>query len=163
MLTYQLADFNRVRFLTWDTAQHEACPFTVGKNEGPWRSPEEYNYGNQTEKGDIWSLGNMLYFLISGGNAPFAMSSLDEDEMMDVVKQGGHPDIEEFRHDNDSNNNNNNTTTTLKSKDDALFFQIMKDAMMACYVLDPVKRPGADKIVAILEHGLSMSNWTEGG
>ncbi|KAI2509766.1 protein tyrosine kinase [Fragilaria crotonensis] len=68
LFQYQLGDFNRARFLTWDTVNNETCPFHVNVNGGPWRSPEEYNHENQTEKGDIWSLGNVLYFLISGGN-----------------------------------------------------------------------------------------------
>jgi hypothetical protein len=31
---YQLSDFNRCRFLTWDPKREEHCGFTVGKNMG---------------------------------------------------------------------------------------------------------------------------------
>jgi serine/threonine protein kinase len=31
---FRLNDFNRARFLSWDTATEEVCPFTVGKNPG---------------------------------------------------------------------------------------------------------------------------------
>jgi serine/threonine protein kinase len=61
---YQLTDFNRVRFLLWNEKDHSQCGFQVGKNGGSWRSPEEYAYEEETEKVDVYSLGNILYFLL---------------------------------------------------------------------------------------------------
>jgi serine/threonine protein kinase len=154
-LVYQLVDFDRARFLTWDTVRQETCPFQVEKNGGPWRSPEEYNYGNQTEKGDIWSLGNMLYFLVSGGKPPFG--DLDNSEAMELVKKGGHPTIDEHYKVHQKRIRMRGNTSLIVTDDDddsLLFLDIMGKAMMSCFEFDPKKRPSAHQIVTILEQGL---------
>jgi hypothetical protein len=70
---YKLSDFNRVRFLMWNQTFHKwnqtsdgQCGFNVAKNGGEYRSPEEYAYEKETEKVDVYSLGNVLYFLLVG-------------------------------------------------------------------------------------------------
>jgi hypothetical protein len=63
---YRLTDFNRVRFLMWNDHSNLQCGFRVQKNGGIWRSPEEYNYEIETEKVDVYSLGNVLYFMLTG-------------------------------------------------------------------------------------------------
>ena len=46
-----LGDFNRGRFLRRNsTAPDTACPYTIGKNDAAFRSPEEYEYLPQTSK-----------------------------------------------------------------------------------------------------------------
>ena len=107
----------------------------MGKNSGIWRSPEEYRYENQTEKGDIWSLGNVLYFLLSGGLAP--MDQMPYDEVIKAVKKGSHPVSTEY---------------FKLGHDD--FTEIMGHAMMSCFVLDSPKRPGAWKIANLLRQGV---------
>jgi serine/threonine protein kinase len=61
---YKLNDFNRARFLRWDASKGKPCPFTVGSNPGKNRSPEEYAYMPETEKIDVYSLGNIFYMLL---------------------------------------------------------------------------------------------------
>jgi len=70
---YKLSDFNRVRFLMWNQTVHKwnqtsdgQCGFDVARNGGEYRSPEEYAYEKETEKVDVFSLGNVLYFLLVG-------------------------------------------------------------------------------------------------
>lgn len=125
-------------------------------NGGPWRSPEEYNHENQTEKGDIWSLGNVLYFLISGGKYPF--DDLEEDEAIELVKMGRHPTIDEYYHEQQLRMRGMmNSNNAMKDDDDSLMFlDVMGKAMMSCFEFDPKKRPSAHQIVAILEQGLAM-------
>lgn len=60
----KLNDFNRARFIRWNRKKDEACPFHVGNNPGNNRSPEEYNYEDETEKIDVYSFGNTLYLLL---------------------------------------------------------------------------------------------------
>jgi serine/threonine protein kinase len=62
---YRLSDFNRVRFLPFNQETNSSCGFKVAKNGGNWRAPEEYAYGVETEKVDVYSLGNVLYFLLT--------------------------------------------------------------------------------------------------
>ena len=66
---WKLNDFNRCRFMrrqrktgpeTGD-GDGKPCGFQVGNNPGKGRSPEEYNYQEETEKVDIYSLGNVFY------------------------------------------------------------------------------------------------------
>ena len=47
---YKLNDFNRARFLRYSKSNHSVCPFQVAKNGGKNRAPEEYAYGQETEK-----------------------------------------------------------------------------------------------------------------
>ena len=47
---FKLNDFNRARFIRWSKSKNKACRFTVGKNAGKNRSPEEYKYEPESEK-----------------------------------------------------------------------------------------------------------------
>lgn len=47
---YKLNDFNRARYLTWNTTSHRLCTYRIQQNPGNNRSPEEYLYEEQTEK-----------------------------------------------------------------------------------------------------------------
>jgi hypothetical protein len=63
---YKLNDFNRCRFIRWNSTENKACPFLVGSNPGTFRSPEEYAYEPETEKVDVYSLGNIYYAILTG-------------------------------------------------------------------------------------------------
>ena len=41
------------------------CGFTVDSNPSVYRSPEEYSYKEETEKIDIFSMGNIFYTLLA--------------------------------------------------------------------------------------------------
>ena len=79
---YKLNDFNRCRFMRSyrGTAKSEGgdgkpCGFYVGSNPGTNRSPEEYAYEEETEKVDIYSLGNVFYMVLTDEIAFDDMSS----------------------------------------------------------------------------------------
>ena len=61
---FKLNDFNRARLLRTNRTSGDLCPFRVANNPGTFRSPEEYNYHPETEKIDIFSLGNILYCIL---------------------------------------------------------------------------------------------------
>eukprot|EP00546_Thalassionema_frauenfeldii_P007700 CAMPEP_0178921328 /NCGR_PEP_ID=MMETSP0786-20121207/15500_1 /TAXON_ID=186022 /ORGANISM="Thalassionema frauenfeldii, Strain CCMP 1798" /LENGTH=313 /DNA_ID=CAMNT_0020595495 /DNA_START=419 /DNA_END=1360 /DNA_ORIENTATION=+ len=129
---YRLNDFNRARFLGWDKEQNTTCPFYVGKNGGIWRAPEEYNYKQETNKIDVWSLGNVLYYLVTG-ERPF----YSDKEAIKIVHAGLHPKIDTLR----------------KSGMDASK-AAMIDAMEMCFVADPSDRPEAHQIMKVLKQAL---------
>jgi hypothetical protein len=133
---YKLNDFNRARLLAWDTEANEVCPFEVGKNAGKWRAPEEYNYEDETEKVDVFALGNVLYFLLTRETPFMGMKSK---EAMAIVRKGGHAKVKDKR--------------ILKSKH--RFEKSMLKAMEMCFVVDPSKRPGAQEVANVLKKGLA--------
>jgi len=71
---WKLNDFNRCKFMrrhrnkggpeTGD-GDGNPCGFLFGINPGKSRSPEEYNYQEETEKVDIYSLGNVFYTILT--------------------------------------------------------------------------------------------------
>lgn len=70
---WKLNDFNRCRFMrrqrktgpeTGD-GDGKPCGFQVGNNPGKGRSPEEYKYEEETEKVDVYSLGNVFYTILT--------------------------------------------------------------------------------------------------
>lgn len=62
---YKLNDFNRGRFMRWNVIEDRPCGFTVGNNAGTNRSPEEYKYEEEFEGVDVYSMGNIFYFLLT--------------------------------------------------------------------------------------------------
>lgn len=62
---YKLNDFNRCRFIAWNEKTNKQCKFHVGNNPGNFRSPEEYKYEMETEKIDVYSMGNVFYSLLT--------------------------------------------------------------------------------------------------
>ena len=63
---FKLNDFNRCRFIRWNEFKDQPCGYHVGRNPGKFRSPEEYRHEIQSEKVDIYSMGNIFYSLLTG-------------------------------------------------------------------------------------------------
>lgn len=88
---FKLNDFNRARFIRWDNENKEACPFFIPVNGGVHRSPEEYTDDSPlTEKIDVFSLGNILWSIVTGENV---YTDLGTSEVKDLVKSGQFVDI----------------------------------------------------------------------
>jgi serine/threonine protein kinase len=97
-----------------------------------WRSPEEYNYADQTEKGDVWSMGNVLFFLLTG---EIPNEAMDYSDAIKHVARGGKPKV------NDEAIANTSDPYTLA----------LMTATKACHVVDPKRRPGAKEIAEMME------------
>lgn len=129
---YKLNDFNRVRWMRRDTENDEDCGFRVAVNGGKWRAPEEYAYEEETEKIDVYSLGNVLFVLLTGLDV---FEGTKSDDVHKQVQKGIRPHIPSKVRDN------------ADSVDSSLMI-----AMTMCHVQDPKKRSNA-KTVADFLHG----------
>ncbi|KAL7465380.1 hypothetical protein ACHAXS_005700 [Conticribra weissflogii] len=133
---YKLNDFNRCRFMrryrTRDgqkrqSEQHnKPCGFYVENNPSIYRSPEEYSYEEETEKIDIYSMGNIFYTLLTDLEP---WDGIEAITAQNAVKKGLRPNVP-----NDK----------LESKD---FVEVaLRTAMFRCWKNDPIERPRARDI-----------------
>lgn len=134
---YKLNDFTRARFIPVkkvatanNTFTTKACTYRIVNNPGKNRSPEEYLYQPQTEKVDIYSLGNFFYMLLQG-EWPFA--NLTVWEAQNAVKANRRPT---FYYDV------SNSTHPVD--------QALKIIMIQCHVQDPMERPTAVQVQTYL-------------
>jgi len=131
---YRLTDFNRVRFLLWNEDEHETCGFKVGKNGGKWRSPEEYAYELENEKVDVYSLGNVLYFLLTR-REPWENEG--NHAIYDYVQEGKRPQF---------------PPNIVNSE--SIFDRYMIQAINMAWTHNPVERPGALQVAQRLMEGI---------
>ena len=60
----QILDFNRAIPIKWHTSQ--PCGLTNPGGDYRWRAPETYHFTKRLDKADIFSLGGLLYFILTG-------------------------------------------------------------------------------------------------
>jgi serine/threonine protein kinase len=133
----KLTDFNRVRMLRIDPDLHSPCPYKVKKNGGRLRSPEEYAYIPQTEKVDVYSLGNILYMLLTNETRPFDSDSTDT--AVEKIKQGERPFVSQ----------------EIRLSPDPIDRALLK-AMNMCQVQDIKERPTALQLSNFLNANLEL-------
>jgi serine/threonine protein kinase len=64
--TVKLNDFNRCRLMPHNNVTNEKCRIRIPSAPGLYRSPEEYQREQVDEKMDVYSLGNVLYLILTG-------------------------------------------------------------------------------------------------
>uniref|UniRef100_A0A7S4ATX8 Protein kinase domain-containing protein n=1 Tax=Pseudo-nitzschia australis TaxID=44445 RepID=A0A7S4ATX8_9STRA len=133
---YKLSDFNRVRFLTWNNKLKEMCGFHVGKNGGEYRAPEEYAYKKETEKVDVYSLGNVLYFLLVREEV---WSKKLHKEIYNLVLAGQRPKIPDKIYNSDG-----------------AFEQFMIRALESAWIHKPAERATALQVANIIKEGIDL-------
>lgn len=75
---YVINDFNRARFLYREKEPpHALCKFRVRQNIGTFRSPEEYAYKGETEKIDVFSMGNIFFNLLTGRRPLYSLREVE--------------------------------------------------------------------------------------
>lgn len=132
---YKLSDFNRCTFLYWNSTSKQSCPYFYGDyNAWLFRSPEEYFYGLQSEKIDVYSMGNIFYTLMIN-KWPFE-DLYDKDGTSAVrkeVRAGHRPPM---------------TSRVQNSQDPRI--KAMIKAMEMCFVQDWRKRATAKEVADFL-------------
>ena len=133
---YKLNDFNRCTFLYWNSTSNAGnCPYEYGDyNAWLYRSPEEYDYAPQTEKIDVYSMGNMFFSLLMGDD-PF-QKDYDKGGSKRVTRKvikGKRPQLSQ---------------DLLESKDPIV--KVLREAMARCHVHDWKERASAKEIAEML-------------
>jgi len=138
---YKLSDFNRVRFLMWNQKLDEQCGFDVGKNGGEYRAPEEYAYQKETEKVDVYSLGNVLYFLLVKEEV---WKGYNHKEIYKLVIAGQRPKIPDEIYNSEG-----------------IFERNMNRAMENAWIQDPKERASALQVANIIKEGIDIISAAE--
>jgi len=133
---YKLNDFNRARFIRRNVNTHEPCTFYVSNNPGKYRSPEEYNYKNLTEKIDVYSIGNIMWEIL---NLSWLFDDVKSKDVIKLVKKGGTPSLQH----QDS------------WQDEEL---AIVDAIKMCWIYDPQERVTARDLELFLRNKLKDFN-----
>jgi len=123
---WKLNDFNRCRFMREKKEDKSVCGFEVGSNPGKFRAPEEYAYEIETEKIDVYSMGNIFYAILSG-LMPF--EGIKAEKANKQVMEGKRPKI----------------PSEVKESED-IAIQAILAATKKCWIQDPMERPPASEI-----------------
>lgn len=123
---WKLNDFNRCRFMREYKEDNSVCGFYVGANPGKFRAPEEYNYEEEDEMIDVYSMGNIFYTILAG-EMPF--EGQKESKAQKKVMNGTRPKIPD---------------EVLESDDIAI--QALVSATKKCWKQKPGDRPKASSI-----------------
>jgi len=134
---FKLGDFNLAQFVYWNKEDHHPCVVQPDGAGGQFRAPEEYAHQHgRTEKVDIYSLGNLVYSIVTG-HWPF--DDLDHAhgvrEIKELVQQGRRPHI-------------NIDSDVVHSTDP--YVQAMLQAVQMCWKQDPHERASAQEVEAYL-------------
>lgn len=120
---WKLNDFNRCRFMRVYKDDESPCGFHVGANPGKFRAPEEYEFREENEMVDVYSMGNIFYAILAG-EMPFQKTK--ESKAQKKVMEGKRPEFPVF---------------VLESRDIAI--QAVLAAANKCWAQEPGDRPAA--------------------
>jgi len=130
---FKLNDFNKGHLMYWNsTSNADTCPYTYRKGPNPnkYAAPEEYRGDYRNEKLDVYSMGNVLYFILIGDN-PFG--ELEDEEAVALLRRGKKPKID----------------VELRESEDVVDRALVR-AVEMCYVHDWKERRTAMDILNIL-------------
>ncbi len=90
---YKLNDFNRGRLMHWNTTSNsETCPYSmrIGMDPNKYASPEEYLNQERNELLDTYSMGNVLFSVLTSENI---FARVDQKRAVELVKEGKKPKL----------------------------------------------------------------------
>jgi len=129
---FKLNDFNRGRFIRWNNKLHEPCTYTIGSNDGKFRSPEEYNYIPETAAIDVWALGSILVEIISGEEA---WNGYEAEAAQQEIAKGKLPPFHQY----------------IETPHSDPINQVLLKAIDMCYVYEAKDRPKAGAVLEYLD------------
>ena len=133
----KLNDFNRGILLSWNEGKAEPCPINSGI---AWRarfqSPEEHLNSVQSEKIDVFTLGLVLWVILTGRTTPY--KGMDQSERRDFVTSGK------------TLFNVSSPALALASTDP--YEAAIASAIFKCWTFSPQERPSARDILSILRN-----------
>ena len=155
---YKLNDFNRCRFMrqyfnstgAFSTVDFHSdinrtsegdgkpCGFFVENNPSTYRSPEEYAYAEETEKIDVYSMGNIFYSLLTDLD-PWEETT--ESNAQQLVLKGKRPEVPQ-----------------VKAQSVDFVDMALREVMYLCWEHDPAKRPRARNVANFLSKKLTAFN-----
>lgn len=131
---FKINDFNRGRLLRRNTENNTVCAFQVKSNKGRFRSPEEYLYQPETEKIDVYSMGNIFWVLLHGY---YPFEKISRKATKRAVSRGQRPEFHEsFIFNTDAN------------------IQALVEAAKMCWTQDPRDRASAREVQHFLQSKL---------
>ena len=133
--SWKMNDFNRCRFMRQYKNDDSPCGFYVGANPGKFRAPEEYNYDEEDEMIDVYSMGNVFYTILSG-EMPF--EGQKESKAQKKVMDGIRPNI-----------------PSEVLEDDDVAIKALVSATKQCWAQEPNDRPKASSIAKELKEVLN--------
>jgi hypothetical protein len=133
---YKLNDFNRCQFMrrkrinSHPSGDGKPCGFTVERNPSVLRAPEEYAYGEETEKVDVYAMGNIFYTLLAD-KEPW--DGFEETVAQRMIMKGIRPDLPE-----------------AKVNGEEFVDVTLRELVSQCFQQDPRRRPRARAVADIL-------------
>jgi serine/threonine protein kinase len=90
----KLNDFNKGHLMYWNTTSNAStCSYSyVRRNPNSFASPEEYFNGERNEMTDVYSMGNVLYLLLTGKD-PYNDFDGGREDIIGLVKKGKKPKL----------------------------------------------------------------------
>ncbi|CAJ1968768.1 unnamed protein product [Cylindrotheca closterium] len=128
---FKLNDFNRGRFIRWNSKLQEPCTYRIGYNDKKFRSPEEYKYIPETAAIDVWALGSIFVEIVSGQSAWHGYK--DEAAQQEIVN-GKLPPFQQY----------------IQTPSDPIN-QVLLKAIEMCYIYDAKDRPKAGVVLEYLK------------
>ena len=132
----QLGDFNKGEFLTKSRMTGDVCTYEVRPkhNDKVFRSPEEYAYKPQTTATDVWALGSLMFYLLTGSRVWREIADDHTERVRRYIIEGKRPEIEE----------------KILNSSDPVDKALKRAYDMAC-VYDPKKRATAREVSDYLD------------
>jgi serine/threonine protein kinase len=130
---YKLNDFNMGQILHRNktNTSRNCLAYSFFDTSHKSRAPEQYRSPWVTEKADIYSFGNVLYYIL---HKELAYATLTAEEEAALVVVGKHPAMSQ---------------AVMDDTDPAI--AVLRNVTSACYALDPEDRPSMTTVVQILQ------------
>ena len=134
--TLQLSDFNRCVVLRSNhTDQNNTfCTFDVLQQFGKFTAPEVYKNEPKTSAIDVYSLGSIVYHILTGKSV-WSCKKCSMDKARDAIVMGQRPHI---------------SSKVLNSTDPV--DSILMEALDMCYMYNPSQRATAKEVATFLEN-----------